>query len=242
VPRRRLRLSLGQRPRGRPRLHRPRPSPRRRARAQTIHTGMARPPLGRRGLSLLAQPQPCPPDPLVKETPKPPRAPPTRLRPDRVQESPRSPTRPRPTEIGPKWYSVAGSAPGRAVMEGARSVQGVGARAPSSGRARAAIRELPGGTHTPLEGLCRANSVRTTAVQKGPKGRFSAPCEQPDQAEKPAQRALSRFPLPSAGASPPRRGSRTDRASAARESRARSQRTTRAARPSPRGGYSRRPL
>jgi hypothetical protein len=141
-----------------------------------------------------------------------------------------------------KWYSVAGSAAGRAVMEGARSVQGVGARAPSSGRARAAIRELPGGTHTPLEGLCRANSVRTTAVQKGPKGRFSAPCEQPDQAEKPAQRALSRFPLPSAGASPPRRGSRTDRASAARESRARSQRTTRAARPSPRGGYSRRPL
>src|SRR6059058_748744 len=69
---------------------------------------MARPPLGGRGLPLLAQPQPGAPDPLVEETQQPPRAPPTRLRPDRIQEGPRRPTRSCPTGIGPKYRAGDG--------------------------------------------------------------------------------------------------------------------------------------
>src|SRR5436190_13182344 len=63
---------------------------------------MARSPLGRRGLSLLAQPQPGALDPLVEETREPPRASATRLRADRVQESPGGTTRTTPNGIGPK--------------------------------------------------------------------------------------------------------------------------------------------
>src|SRR4029453_892790 len=86
----------------RPRQPPPHRAPQRRARAETNDTGMAPPALGRRGLPLLAEPQPRPPDPLVEETREPPRLAPTRLRPDRVQEGPRRPTRSRPTGIGPK--------------------------------------------------------------------------------------------------------------------------------------------
>ena len=50
----------------------------------------------------MAQPQPRDPDPLVEERRQPPCPPPTRQRPDRLQESPYRPTRPRPSGIGPK--------------------------------------------------------------------------------------------------------------------------------------------
>ena len=68
LPRRRLRLPLGPRARGGPRLHRAHPPPQRGARAEAQHAGMARATLGRRGLPLLAQPQPRAADPLVEET------------------------------------------------------------------------------------------------------------------------------------------------------------------------------
>jgi hypothetical protein len=94
---RRLRLPVGLRARSRPWLHRPDPSPQRRARAQTNQVEMASAALGRRGLPLLAQPQPLLAGPLVEETREPPRAASARLRTDRVQESPRRTTRSRPT-------------------------------------------------------------------------------------------------------------------------------------------------
>ena len=90
----------------RARLHAAHPQPRRRDPAEAAHPRLARPALGRRSLPLLAQPQPRPPDPLVEERRQPPRPAPTRLRTDRLQESPRRPTRSRPTGIGPKSARV----------------------------------------------------------------------------------------------------------------------------------------
>ena len=83
------------------RAHPAHPQPRRGDQAQGPHSRLARAPLGRRGLPLMAQPQPRDPDPLVEERREPPRPAPTRRRPDRLQESPRRPTRPRPSGIGP---------------------------------------------------------------------------------------------------------------------------------------------
>jgi hypothetical protein len=54
------------------------------------HPRLARPPLGHRGLPLVAEPQPRDPDSLVQEGREPPRPAATVLRPDRVQESPRA--------------------------------------------------------------------------------------------------------------------------------------------------------
>ncbi len=57
--------------------------------------------MGRRGLSLMTQPQPGDPDPLVQEGREPPRPPPARQRHNRLQASARRAHSDPPTGIGP---------------------------------------------------------------------------------------------------------------------------------------------
>ena len=101
VSRRRLLRTLDRSTRARARLYAAHPRSRRRDQVESTRPRLEGTTLGRRGLPLLAEPKPRHPDPLVKERREPPRPPPTRQRPDRLQKSKHRQTR-RPNGIGPK--------------------------------------------------------------------------------------------------------------------------------------------
>jgi hypothetical protein len=146
----------------RARAHAPYPHARRGDRRQAAHARVARPPLGGRGLPLVAEPKPRHPHPLVQKGPQPPRPAPTRLRPDRLQKSASGPTR-RPTGIGPK-----------SLPRVAAGLRGPPPPTPSRRRASetdrkpplrpAAIYWPPGRGGPPLEGPCSDRRFHVQAV------------------------------------------------------------------------------